>query len=399
MKILVITPTFLPIIGGAELAIYEVFRRIAKTHDVGLITPEVPAILQDSYSMKEYSDGLNFPVWRYPDKFTLLRRRLQYYSCGMIPPFSISAIKPIKNIIKKFNPDVINAYYMTGTGLAAIAGKIFLKVPVILNFIGRDVPGSGTPPLWKYYDRLLASLSSDLTYVSEYCRDSIYGTNRNTRGHIIYLGVDISKFNPQNEGDKIRERLGCGKNHTLLFSLQRLSPEKRTDILILSMQHLLEQSPLTKLVIGGEGPQKLQLQALTQNLGLSESILFSGFIPEDELPYFFAACDIFVFHSTYETFGIVLAQAMASGKPIVSVNSSAIPEVVPDGTNGILAEPLNPESLAKAILRVQNSSELRKQLSTNNRKRAIELFDLDRVAHQYELVLESAACPQNDWIQ
>ncbi len=60
--------------------------------------------------------------------------------------------------------------------------------------------------------------------------------------------------------------------------------------------------------------------------------------------------DIFVFHSTYETLGIVLLQAMASGKPIISVNTTAIPEVVKEGVNGLLVEPINSEMFAKAVI-------------------------------------------------
>jgi len=78
---------------------------------------------------------------------------------------------------------------------------------------------------------------------------------------------------------------------------------------------------------------------------------------------------------------------MAAGKPVVSVRSTAITEVIDDNRNGILVEPMNPEQLATASLRLMRDAQLRARLAHNARKKAVECFDWDKIATQYEEVL------------
>jgi glycosyltransferase involved in cell wall biosynthesis len=102
-------------------------------------------------------------------------------------------------------------------------------------------------------------------------------------------------------------------------------------------------------------------------------------------------CDLFVFHSTYETFGIVIAEAMACGKPVVSVRTTAIPEVVQDGITGVLAAPMDPVDLAEKIVSLLDSPARMEEMGRNGRRWAEEHFDWDDIADQYERVLVEAA--------
>lgn len=390
MRILVLTPTFLPIVGGAELVIYEVYRRLASSHEVCVLTPEIELDRQVKWAADDYLERLNFTVQRFDDRFSLLKLRGHRMLRGLIPPFSLSAIKAVASSVKELKPEVINSHYAVPTGLAAVVIGKMNDIPVVLTFAGRDVPGPTTPPLWKFYDRLIAKLAIDVTYISDYCRIAIHGASHKGNGRTIYGGVDLHEFNPQVEGQSVRRDLGLDDDSLVLFALQRLTPEKRTDTILRSMSHILKSYDDITLVIGGKGSEEKYLRELATQLGIEGHVLFTGYIPDEKLPQYFAMADIFVFHSTYETFGLVLAQAMAAGKPIVSVKSTAIPEVVENGTNGILVEPLNAEAFAEAVLILAADPELRHKMGWNGRERAVQKFDWDQIASQYETVLTQA---------
>lgn len=383
MRILVLTPTFLPMVGGAEIVLLEVYRRLARCHEVCLLTADKGLPASDLDRL------INFQVVRYQDRLSSMKFRGHHITGGIVPPFSLSAVSATRRVVADFRPDALNAHYMIHTGLAAVVAQGQLGVPSVLTFTGRDVPGPNTPWFWKYYDRWVARSVAEVTFVSEYCRRSIYGSGGHQRGIVISIGVDLERFNPGLAGSCIRQRIGLSSEVPVLFALQRLSPEKRVDIIIRAMPHILREHPRTVLVIGGSGKARPKLVTLVQRLGLEQSVHFTGYIPDADLPLYYAMCDVFVFHSTYETFGIVLAEAMATGKPIVSVCSTAIPEVITDGETGILVPPLNVQALADKVVHLIDAPSERHRLGRRARAWAERNFDWDVIAAQYEAVLQS----------
>ena len=385
MRILVVTPTFLPLIGGAEIVILEVYRRLAERHDVLLVTA-------DKGGAKSDRDHLvNFPVERYADRFTTMKMRGHRTTGGLVPPFSLSAVKAVDDAAGRFRPDVMNAHYMAHTGLAALIATRRRRVPSVLTLLGRDVPGPRTPWGWKYYARWAARSVTGVTYVSDYCRRAVFGDRTDAPGCVIFAGVDTDRFHPLADGRAVRERYGVAADAPLLVAIQRVAPEKRVDVVVRAMQRILARYPSAVLLVGGKGAALEGLKSLAARLGVAGSVRFAGYVPDAELPGHYAAADVFVFHSTYETFGVVLAEAMASGKPIVSVSSTAIPEVVADGKTGLLAPPLDPDALADKVCLLLGSPAERGRLGRNARAWAEANLGWDIIAGRYETALEKAA--------
>ncbi len=361
----------------------EVFRRLARRHDVLLVTADKPGGATDK-------DGLvNFPVIRYKDRWTPMRFRGHRMTGGFIPPFSLSAVSAVSKAVKDFTPDVINAHYMVHTGLAAVLSAKRNDVPMVLTFTGRDVPGPRTPWFWKYYCQWTASRATDVTYVSDFCRRAIYDDKTAGGGHVILNGVDLNTFKPGIDGSDIRDKLGLSPNTPVLFAMQRLSNEKRVDIVIESFALVSKRHPEARLVIGGTGPALQGLQSLAQRLGVADTVLFTRYIPDEDLPRYYAMANIFVFHSAYETFGIVLAEAMAAGKPIVSVNHTAIPDVVSDRNTGVLVPPFDPAAMAKAVEDLLDDASERARLGANGRLWVEENLAWEKIAARYEEVFEA----------
>jgi glycosyltransferase involved in cell wall biosynthesis len=157
------------------------------------------------------------------------------------------------------------------------------------------------------------------------------------------------------------------------------------------MPNILVQKPKLRLIIGGQGEDRPRLQQLADKLGISNHIMFTGFIPPEDISVYFAIADIFVFHSTYETFGMVLAEAMNYGKAVISVNDTAIKEVVDDGETGILVPSMDHKAFGEEVLRLLNDRSRRSKFEINARKKAQRHFKWDTIASNYERVLRTKA--------
>ena len=386
MRILVLTPTFLPAVGGAELVLLEVYRRLAARHDVRLVTPLLQEELLREQGSDEYETQVNFPVERYRDAVTLMKIPGHRLTGGAIPPFSLSAVGAIRRAIRTFQPHVLNVHYMMPTGLAGVIAERWMGVPTVVTMNGRDVPGPGVPPLWRWWQRAMLALVTDVTYVSEYCRNAVYGLG-NGRGRVIYNGVDIPPAS--GDGALLRRQLGIAPQEPVIFALQRLALDKRIEVLLRAFQACRRETGAGVLIIGGKGPQESALRALTAEMGLEKDVRFIGYIPRASLGSYFLACDLFAFHSTFETFGIVIAQAMSYGKAVVTARNTSLPEVTGDG--GIMVDTGDWQAFGQAMARLIRDEPERIRLGEAGRRRAELLFNWDRIAEQYEATLIKAA--------
>jgi glycosyltransferase involved in cell wall biosynthesis len=194
---------------------------------------------------------------------------------------------------------------------------------------------------------------------------------------IIPEGVDLEKFNINIDASDINEKLG---NERKILFVGNLHPNKGVHLLIKSFALVKSKINDVKLVIVGDGPLKHYLINLTKRLGLEKDIIFTGFVNDEELPKYYASCDIFASASVLEGFGLIFLEAMALGKPIVAFNLASIPEVV--GSAGILINEINREKFANAIIELLKNEELYKEKSQIALNRA-KLFSWERIAGQF----------------
>ena len=206
---------------------------------------------------------------------------------------------------------------------------------------------------------------------------------------VIPFGVDIKKYKPGINGDYLKKTFGIPQGAKVLFSLQRLDNWKRVDVILKAFKSILKQMDVY-LIIGGKGPEKNNLMRMADEMGISARTIFTGYILSDELPFFYAMADLFVFHSIYETLGMVLIQAMASGKPVISVNNTAIPEVIEHNKTGILVDPLDPEQLATAVTKLLRDEKSMERFARNGRQIASEKYDWNQIAEKYEEIFSQS---------
>ena len=123
---------------------------------------------------------------------------------------------------------------------------------------------------------------------------------------------------------------------------------------------------------------------------VEDRVIFTGTVPFDDIPKYFAACDVFVLPSIsrLEAFGLVVLEAMASSKPVIVSNIPGVMELVNDGEEGLHVEPMNAEDIAEKINLLLSDPDLRKKMGENGRKKVEKEFTWEKVARQMEEVYE-----------
>jgi glycosyltransferase involved in cell wall biosynthesis len=219
----------------------------------------------------------------------------------------------------------------------------------------------------------------DLIFVlSNYIKRLLQKNHKINERKIKYLkpGIDLERFNPKDK-NTTRQNLNLPKNKFLIFTLRNLVPRMGLENLIIATKIIIEKKPNVALVIGGHGYLEKKLKTLTQKLNLSNHVIFTGFIKDEDLPLFYQASDLFVLPTrSLEGFGLVILEAWACGVPVVGTPIGAIPEVLSDFDKSLLTEDSDAKSLAFKILEFMNYSEERKKILRENcRKWAVENYN------------------------
>jgi glycosyltransferase involved in cell wall biosynthesis len=216
---------------------------------------------------------------------------------------------------------------------------------------------------------------------------------------VCYNGVDPQKYNPQNiakeDIQRIRAKYGIKDDEYMILFLGRLVMVKGVNKLIMAMPHIISKIPKAKLVVVGVGDLQEYLTNLTRMTKLDEYVKFCfDFIPEEERILHYASCDIAVFPSFYEPFGIVALEAMSMEKPVVVGASgvSGMREIViccGEEQCGYHIDPNNPSDIAWGVVSALENPEKRRMLGKNGRKRVLAEFTWSKIAEKTVELYES----------
>lgn len=235
-----------------------------------------------------------------------------------------------------------------------------------------------------------------------------YGLSRN-RVHMIPPGYDDNRFFPVSQASRqmIRQRLGLSGR--VVLALGRLATNKGYDLLIDGFSVLASRIPdaRLRLALGGENldPQEStllrQLHEQVEALGLSDRVDFSGFVPDEELPDYYRAADLFVLSSRYEPFGMTAIEAMASGTPTVVTIHGGLFRAVSYGRHALFADPFDKEDLGITMMKPLKHPRLYDRLSRMGAHKARSLFTWTGIAQQLVALVEgrpvAKALDDADW--
>jgi len=285
--------------------------------------------------------------------------------------------KIVKFPIKKY--DVVHVHLcLKSFGILSFLKKIISQEKLIFTIhivhnpkVEKEEMFSDKVKSWAefYFSKFLSKHADIVTAVSEYSRRRCiedYGVDP----IVIPNGVDISKFYPMKKNDAkeiIKEKYGLNtKEEKVITYLGRLSHTKGVFVLIEAFSKVLLSFPDARLVIGGTGYYKNELEKLSKKLNIANKVSFLGFIPDEILLPLYNTTDIFCIPTLgKEGMPTTALEAMATRTVVLATRVGGLKEIIKNGKNGILVEPGNTEALADALCNLLESEAKRRYLSFN----------------------------------
>ena len=365
MRIVQVAPFFYPHQGGVESHVRRLAREFTREgHEVTVVTSRYERHLPREEAMEGY-------------------RVVRSRSLGVVfnTPIDIGSGRTLRRL----NADVVHIHYPPPlTAYFAARALRRTRVPACLTyhcdlflggFGGRLVSGlyqrAFLPSTLKRVDRIVVHTRS-------------YGsTSAVLRGReleIIPSIVDLDRFRPGLDASGLRGDLRLEGKRVIAFT-GRLVPHKGVDVIVQALREL--PSDVVLLVIGA-GPRLPDLVGLADRSGVADRVRFCPAVSDDDLPRYLALAQVFVFPSQnrLEGFGLTVAEAMAVGLPVVIADVPGVREVIEEGREGLLAEPLIASDLAKKVRYLLDNPTLARAMGTAGRRRAEARYGATIVAGQ-----------------
>jgi glycosyltransferase involved in cell wall biosynthesis len=262
-------------------------------------------------------------------------------------------------------------------------------VPMLPRPLGRS--------LARRFTRSQCAQLAAIVAPSEPMRALLLAYGVSTRIQVIPTGLPTERFLPGN-GARFRASFGIAADRPLLLYVGRVAHEKNIEFLLHAFVALRRQRAGAMLVIAGEGPALGHLQGLVARLGIAQDVQFIGYLDRERgLTDCYAAADVFVFASRTETQGLVLLEAMAQGRPVVSTAHLGTASILQSGCGARVA-PEKPDVFAQAIADILDDPARAARLSAQARSYAQGWASALMARRVAELYRELAGQPQSDAI-
>lgn len=377
MKVALCTDWFYPKIGGIASHVSGLASELEwRGHEVIIIN-------------KKVNDTMG------PNVFPQITQSAELRYVEPVIPFSTILVPPspaeIRGLLKKEGFDIVHAHHaFTPTSLLSIVVAKKLGTPTVLtNHTISFASNAGyfwTPmsfvlfPFRRYIgkaDKVIAVSRAAANFIGHFVKPE--------KIVIIPNGVDVRHFDPINCGVPISNNVAAIESGPIILYVGRLAHRKGVHVLLKAMPSVLKVFPRAQLLIAGNGYMRGLINLLIKRLKLKSHVKLLGFVSEEDLPKLYNASNVFVLPSLYgESFGVVLLEAMASGKPVVASRVGGIPEIIENNVTGILVESGSKGSLADAILKILSDQDLAELLGNNGRKIAEVKYSWSVVAEEIE---------------
>jgi glycosyltransferase involved in cell wall biosynthesis len=282
--------------------------------------------------------------------------------------------------------DVMNSHMSLAGALARVAA-LAARIPAVSV---EQLPGGDEPLRVRMIRDLTLNAATSIVCISHEVRRQLYrGTNwyllRRPPVHVVHNTVDVQAVRAR-AGDREHTRsiVGVGADAVVVSNVGRFHPQKNQLRLIRAFAAMAHEEPRASLVLVGWGSLEEALRREAWQLGIGNRVVIA--VERRDAVAIVAASDVFVFPSLFEGLGVALLEAMAVGTPVVASSIAPITEVVQDGQEALLVDPLNEGMIGSAILRLVRDRALAASLAAAAARRVEEDFELRRAADAYEQV-------------
>jgi len=384
MKILFVSDTYYPHINGVYYFVCRIGPMLQdKGHQVAVIAPSASM----SFSRKKIDD---LDVYGLPS-FSVL-----FYPTIRLP-FPFLQKSRISKIIKNFKPDIIHIqdHFLISKAVVRLNKK--LKIPIIAtnHFMPENITVLVRGQQWKkrvenFLWKDFSKVFNQVKLVTTPTETGVRIIRKRVKVETIAIssGIDLEKFNPYGDTRRIKEKYSIPDKPVLLY-VGRLDPEKHIEEILQSVAVAVKKVDFCFVVVG-KGISKKALEQLAFELGIAERVIFTGFVPDEDLPDFYKLSRCFIIASIAELLSLVTLQAMASGLPIIAVNAGALSELVIDKMNGYLYDEGNISTIAQFIEDIITSDELYQKMSKKSLE-YIHQHDINKTLESFEKLYQIIA--------
>lgn len=392
MRVGIFTESYPPLVNGVSTSILMLEHALTKLgHEVFIITV--------SDNKKDYVLENNGHILRLPS--------VNLANCY---DYKMTSVYPIKavNMIKKMNLDVIHSNVEFTVGIFARVVSEQLSIPLVHTYHtnwedythyitkNKKILDDICEKLLKYLvvffeDKTVTELIVPSNKIYNLFKDK-YKFTKNI--HIIQTGIETSKFYKENfnlkDINSLKKKLGIKKKDFVVMTVSRLAKEKSVDRIINNHKELVKKYSNMKLLIVGDGPDIDKLKDEAKSLGVSDSVIFTGKVPLNDIPIYYQLGNVFVTASKSETQGLTVVEAISSSLPVVAVKDDSFVNSVIEDFNGFVFT--DDEKYINSISKLYEDKELYNRLSNQSRLLSedfsSEYFAL-KVLKVYETAIEN----------
>lgn len=288
--------------------------------------------------------------------------------------FPLPAILRCVRALRRHRPDVVLSAPAHDLAMTGVAAKL-CGIPLV----ARRVDTASFP---QAHRRALDRLVDHFIANSRATRDSLLRSATwldEARVSTVYNGIDVERFSAAAAAD-----LGLPPGSFAVGFVGRLVERKGVLEVASAWRRVAPLLPAAHLVITGAGAAESEMRRLLQS---APRVHWLGF--RRDIPAILQALDVALMPSWEEPFGLVAAEAMAAGVPVIAGRAGGLLEVVQDEVNGLLVPPRDADALAEAVLRLAGDDDLRRRLARTGVQRAATIFSAQRMVEKYEAVLQS----------
>ena len=379
MKILMITNTYLPIVGGLEKSIQSFTHKLREWgHDVQIVVPQLEGMETTEENV------IRIPAFH----------QLKQTGFAVALPIFASLAK----VIDSFQPDVIHAHHPFLMGEMALRLAARYGKPLVFTYhIMFDQYSHYFPIPSSLSRRFLvelavgyANLSTRVIAPSQSVREILQVEGVRSFIDVVPTGVDVQAF-ASGDREKKRDELGIPKNAFILGYVGRLAVEKNLEFLADAVIGFMKSHKNAHFLVIGKGPSEEVIKKLFRQAGIENRLHPIGVVQGKALADCYHAMDVFVFASKSETQGMVLCEAMAAGVPVIAIDAPGVREVVKDEKNGRLLARENSAEFYSALSWCLDRNKREWERLREGARETAQVFSVENCTRDALQVYEKAA--------
>jgi len=368
-----------PTYGGSGVVATELGIALAdKGHEVHFISYDQP------FRLDLYSENIYFHQVNVPD-----------YPLFEYTPYELNLTSKLVDVALHEKLNILHVHYAIPHASAAVNAKQILAtygihIPIVTTLHGTDITLLGKDKSFKPVIEYAINQSDAVTAVSEDLKEETL-LNFKIKGEIKVIPnfIDMSLYK-QECNQLLRDKF-AKKEEAILVHISNFRKVKRVQDVVKIFEKVNKQVP-SKLLMIGDGPERLKAEQLCRKLGIAKHVRFLGKLKVIEK--FLCIADIFVLPSETESFGLVALEAMASRVAVISTNSGGLPEVNIDGKTGYLSDVGDVNKMANDTIDLLKDADKLNQFKNNALAHA-KTFDLPNILPLYEQVYQELSCEMN----